>query len=871
MEIDRGRNIKPTSNAAPIDESHSHFIFVDTADRDWGGEIQLRSELENSFAIRNQVPLMLLVVGGGIGTLDTVVESIGSHNPIILMKGSGGISDVLARMLDKDDEVRNQILSDPTMREHMDKFEDAVSRAKQHGSVHVVDYEAQSSATSKFLDQTLQTSMVDGGDHRYRSLSGRFMIRKHVEDEMYAEVISALRSTVERTGGGSRGSSKDARERQRLQELLQFTLRCTLRLVPRSNHKERAMLVEFLLHQMEKYDASHGHQFNIGNIILTNELYALQNAANEPTADFALSQESNIKSALQRDKNVSLVFSGGHLLDYMHVRLNDVAVDTTVKDLKTIYIEKLKPMIVERLQNKDLDLANLDNELEQMGLRSQMDVHVRSPTSPVVVASLLCFVIVFVMRMLPNQLAIWFGVGLVILGLFSIVRSGAASKLVAHCADDMAERLCAKLEPDLLSLCYAGGTVPVVLDGNGTPRRWWHTLDDNQTLESAQIEHGSYILVSFEKKVDRNTNAFRKMALSRGKSNVDETVPMALPPKELVEALKALGLWWRPNTIKQNKKLSVSSPKERWKELCMWSVLNADTHLIEVFWRRCQYPIREALLVGSLCHELQKAAELTQLKGPRAEHNLRGLTQHATKGRHWQLISQEYQNKANKMIMSTANLDGSFLLGMAWSTNRLQFLRFAFNSKTGDKASELASQSHPALRENINDMWLNQGTILPEFLHVFLPKIISFHRRHMLATFAFILYFHLACTVAGLSRSTMEPCDGFWAAIVSTSRWEIGFWVWCMSLSLDQSMLNLSVVGYSERNEWFKFDWIHFSWNHVALLLRLLARSGYWSDDELADMLSTRLLYYSLIPAGLRFLGFLAVYDGWGIGTVSLY
>eukprot|EP01048_Picozoa_sp_COSAG05_P015736 COSAG05_NODE_1934_length_3814_cov_9.573620_1_plen_26_part_10 len=26
---------------------------------------------------------------------------------------------------------------------------------------------------------------------------------------------------------------------------------------------------------------------------------------------------------------------------------------------------------------------------------------------------------------------------------------------------------------------------------------------------------------------------------------------MALPPKELVEALKGVGLWWRPNTIKQ--------------------------------------------------------------------------------------------------------------------------------------------------------------------------------------------------------------------------------------------------------------------------------------------------------------------------------
>ena len=109
------------------------------------------------------------------------------------------------------------------------------------------------------------------------------------------------------------------------------------------------------------------------------------------------------------------------------------------------------------------------------------------------------------------------------------------------------------------------------------------------------------------------------------------------------------------------------------------------------------------------------------------------------------------------------------------------------------------------------------------------------------------------------------------AAIMSTSRWEIGFWVWCMSLSLDQSMLYLSVAGYSERNEWFKFDWIHFLWNHVALLLRLLARSGYWSDYELGDMLSTRLLHYALIPAGLRFLGFLAVYDGWGVGTVSLY
>ncbi|CAL1536039.1 unnamed protein product, partial [Lymnaea stagnalis] len=88
-----------------LDPNHSHFILVDNGTQhQFTVEIQFRAKLEE--AIGNQktdtgtdavsVPVCLLVLEGGPGTLETVFSAINSKTPTVVIKGSGKTADILA-------------------------------------------------------------------------------------------------------------------------------------------------------------------------------------------------------------------------------------------------------------------------------------------------------------------------------------------------------------------------------------------------------------------------------------------------------------------------------------------------------------------------------------------------------------------------------------------------------------------------------------------------------------------------------------------------------------------------------------------------------------------------------------------------------
>merc|ERR1719424_695727 len=90
----------PSKDGAPLNGGHTHFLLVDSglAGRGaWGTEIKLRSRLENFYVERKGVPRVVLVVNGGPGTMETVLEATRAPSPIVVIADSGGAASAISR------------------------------------------------------------------------------------------------------------------------------------------------------------------------------------------------------------------------------------------------------------------------------------------------------------------------------------------------------------------------------------------------------------------------------------------------------------------------------------------------------------------------------------------------------------------------------------------------------------------------------------------------------------------------------------------------------------------------------------------------------------------------------------------------------
>jgi transient receptor potential cation channel subfamily M member 2 len=97
-----GKGGTADGEGAPLNRDHSHFIFVDDIGRaddsvpPWGKENDLRARVENFFANELHVPLVLLVVDGGAGTLDTVQRFTANSLPVVVISDSGRAATAIA-------------------------------------------------------------------------------------------------------------------------------------------------------------------------------------------------------------------------------------------------------------------------------------------------------------------------------------------------------------------------------------------------------------------------------------------------------------------------------------------------------------------------------------------------------------------------------------------------------------------------------------------------------------------------------------------------------------------------------------------------------------------------------------------------------
>lgn len=91
---------KPNDDAgAALNPDHSHFVLIQSKENKWGQEIKFRTELEDFFSREWHVPLVLVAINGGPGTLQTVAEGAQKKFPIIIVEGSGRASDAMASYL----------------------------------------------------------------------------------------------------------------------------------------------------------------------------------------------------------------------------------------------------------------------------------------------------------------------------------------------------------------------------------------------------------------------------------------------------------------------------------------------------------------------------------------------------------------------------------------------------------------------------------------------------------------------------------------------------------------------------------------------------------------------------------------------------
>ncbi len=78
--------ISSKESVAPLNPNHSSFILVDNGSaQKFGVEIEFRTKLETTIRTNLKIPMVLIVVAGGSGTLKTILGALENETPIILV------------------------------------------------------------------------------------------------------------------------------------------------------------------------------------------------------------------------------------------------------------------------------------------------------------------------------------------------------------------------------------------------------------------------------------------------------------------------------------------------------------------------------------------------------------------------------------------------------------------------------------------------------------------------------------------------------------------------------------------------------------------------------------------------------------------
>jgi hypothetical protein len=77
---------KGEERSVPLNPNHNNFILVDDGSvGQFGVEIEFRTRLENELKTIMGIPMVLIVVEGGLGTLNTILLALEGGTPVILV------------------------------------------------------------------------------------------------------------------------------------------------------------------------------------------------------------------------------------------------------------------------------------------------------------------------------------------------------------------------------------------------------------------------------------------------------------------------------------------------------------------------------------------------------------------------------------------------------------------------------------------------------------------------------------------------------------------------------------------------------------------------------------------------------------------
>ena len=91
-------------SSAALERHHTHFVLVDDPGRSsWGGEIDLARRLRDKLCLTLQVPLVTLVIAGGVGNLNDVLDALNCNGlgaAVVIVRNSGGCAQALAEFVE---------------------------------------------------------------------------------------------------------------------------------------------------------------------------------------------------------------------------------------------------------------------------------------------------------------------------------------------------------------------------------------------------------------------------------------------------------------------------------------------------------------------------------------------------------------------------------------------------------------------------------------------------------------------------------------------------------------------------------------------------------------------------------------------------
>ena len=94
---------------AGLERHHTHFLLVDNElhEKDkaggWGGEIDLARRVRDSICLDLDVPLVTLLINGGVGNLEDVHDALnanGNGAAVVIIRDSGGCAQALAEFVE---------------------------------------------------------------------------------------------------------------------------------------------------------------------------------------------------------------------------------------------------------------------------------------------------------------------------------------------------------------------------------------------------------------------------------------------------------------------------------------------------------------------------------------------------------------------------------------------------------------------------------------------------------------------------------------------------------------------------------------------------------------------------------------------------